>query len=67
VAASHVENHDNEVHTRTAGFVTGGTGLLAIAIGIPLAMMTRTCVYADDKPLRAASAMPRFVGNGWAF
>jgi len=65
--ATNIKDHSNEVRTRDAGFVTGGVGLVALAIGIPLAILTRTYVFADDRPLRAADASPRFIGNGLVF
>jgi hypothetical protein len=67
VDASNIKNHDDEVHTRNAGYVTGAVGIVALAIGIPLAMLTRTSVYAGETPLRAAGTGPRFTGNGITF
>jgi hypothetical protein len=66
VDASNIKDHNDDVHTRNAGYVTGGVGIVALAIGIPLAILTRTSVYAGEVPLRAAAA-PRFTGNGFTF
>jgi hypothetical protein len=67
LAASNVKDHDGEVRTRDAGLITGGAGIVLLAIGIPLAILTRTYVYAGDSQVRTAATNPRFVGNGFVF
>ncbi len=69
IAAPDARTHTDDVHERTAGFITGAAGIALLAIGIPLAILTRTYVFADDKPVRAADARSglRFAGNGFVF
>ncbi len=67
IAGENVSDHDGRIKTRNAGFIVGGLGIVMMAIGIPLAIMTRTYVYADNQPVRVADTKPRFIGNGFVF
>jgi hypothetical protein len=42
---------DNETKARDAGYITGGAGILVLAIGIPIALLTTTTVSAGDTKL----------------
>jgi hypothetical protein len=67
IAGENVDDHDGRIRTRNAGFIVGAAGIVMMAIGIPLAIMSRTYVYADDQPVRVANTKPRFIGNGFVF
>jgi hypothetical protein len=67
VLASDTDQHDPQVRARAAGFITGGAGIVFLAVGLPLAILTGTKVYADEKPVRAASTKPRFTATGLVF
>lgn len=51
----------HEDDARLAGYITGGAGILAVGVGIPLALLTTTKVKSDDKPTRDISFLPRKV------
>jgi hypothetical protein len=66
--APSIKDHHEDVRARDAGFITGAAGIALLAIGIPLAILTRTYVYTGNDMVRAAEATkPRFVGNGFVF
>ena len=67
IAGENVGDHDGRIKTRNAGFIVGAAGIVAMAIGIPLAIMSRTYVYADNEPVRLANTKPHFTGNGFVF
>jgi hypothetical protein len=67
IAATNVKNHDDEVRTRDAGWITGGVGVAAFGVGLPLLFLTRSTVYSGDRPLQQAESKPRFIGNGVVF
>ncbi len=50
----------DETKARDAGYVTGGAGLLVMAIGIPIALMTSTTVFAGGDKLASAARGVRF-------
>jgi hypothetical protein len=56
---------DKETNVRTAGFITGGAGLLLLAVGIPLAIATQTHVDADGT--KVARTRPRIGPSGIVF
>ncbi len=47
----------HEDDARLAGFVTGGAGIAALGIGIPLAILTRTKITSDDGPNRSVGGL----------
>ena len=49
----------HEDDARLAGYITGGAGIVALGVGIPLALLTTTKVKSDDKPNRDISSLPR--------
>lgn len=51
----------HEDDARLAGYITGGAGILALGIGIPLAFLTQTKVVTDEKPTRDIAFLPRKV------
>lgn len=51
----------NEDDARLAGYITGGAGIVALGVGIPLALLTQTKITTDEKPTRDISFLPRKV------
>jgi hypothetical protein len=62
-----LSNPGREHDYRVAGWVTGGAGLVLLAVGIPLSILTSTRVYSGDTKIAAPSKGPRFIGNGVVF
>jgi hypothetical protein len=68
VAAPNIVDVDREHDMRVAGWITAGSGLALFAVGLPLAILTKTDVYADsDRRVAAPAPRPRFTGNGFTF
>jgi hypothetical protein len=59
---------DDETGVRTAGIITGGAGLLLLAIGIPIAIATQTHVDVDGTKLAKPKPQgPHLIANGVVF
>jgi hypothetical protein len=50
----------DETKARNAGYITGGAGIVVLAIGIPIALMTATTVSAGDNKLAQMARGLRF-------
>jgi hypothetical protein len=67
-AAPSVDDPAKAHDWRIAGWTTGFAGIALLAVGIPLALLTNTTVYADnDRRMATAPSKPRFTGDGFTF
>jgi hypothetical protein len=67
VAAPTIESSSRERDYRVGGGVTGGAGLVLMAVGLPLAIATQSTVYADANERVARDGKPRLTWRGLVF